>query len=100
MHTKSDYPLTIIKQTPRTIEKHLSQLSSDEEIFNESASFYEDKLKRSGYQQKLKSTLLIPKFTTNITTKEIFNGLIPLLIKMYPQKLAHLQLHQTHEDNN
>ena len=39
-----NHPLNIIKQIPRTMEKRLSQLSSNEEIFNESAPFYEDKL--------------------------------------------------------
>ena len=42
-------------ETPKTIEKRLSQLSSSEEIFNESARFYEDKIQQSGYQQKLKN---------------------------------------------
>ena len=36
--------ITILQiQIPKTIEKHLSQLSSNEEIFNESVPFYEDK---------------------------------------------------------
>ena len=48
------HPPNIIKQIPKTIEKRLSQLSSNEEIFNESAPFYEDKPHQSGYQQKLK----------------------------------------------
>ena len=43
------------KNIPKTIEKRLWQLSSNEEMFNESAPpFYEDKLHQSGYQQKLK----------------------------------------------
>ena len=42
---------TFIKQIPKTIEKRLSQLSSNQEI---SAPFYEDKLDQSGHQQKLK----------------------------------------------
>ena len=54
IHVESNHPPSIIKQIPKTIEKRLSQLSSSEEIFNESAPFYEDKLHQSGYQQKLK----------------------------------------------
>ena len=54
IHVESNHPPNIIKQIPKTIEKRLSQLSSSEEIFNESAPFYEDKLQQSGYQQKLK----------------------------------------------
>ena len=50
----SNHPPYIIKQIPKTIEKRLSPLSSSEKIFNESATFYEDKLHQSGYQQQLK----------------------------------------------
>ena len=46
--------VNIIRQIPKTVEKCLSQLSSNEEIFNKSAPFYEDKLHQYGYQQKLK----------------------------------------------
>ena len=54
IHVESNHPPNIIKQIPKTVEKRLSQLSSNEKIFNESAHFYEDKLHQSGYQQKLK----------------------------------------------
>ena len=54
IHVESNHPPNTIKQIPKTIEKRLSQLSSSEEIFNESAPFYEDKLHKSGYQQKIK----------------------------------------------
>ena len=49
IHVESNRPPNIINQTPKTIEKRLSQLSSNEEIFNESAPFYEDKLHQYGY---------------------------------------------------
>ena len=54
IHVESNHPPNIIKQIPKRIEKRLSQLSSSEEIFNESAPFFEDKIHQSGYQQKLK----------------------------------------------
>ena len=54
IHVESNHPPNIIKQILKTIEKCLSQLSSNKKILNESAPFYEDKLQRSGYQQKLK----------------------------------------------
>ena len=44
IHVESNHPPNIIKQISKTIEKCLSQLSSNEEIFNESAPFYEEKL--------------------------------------------------------
>ena len=54
IHVESNHPSTIIKQIPKTIERCLSHLSSNEEIFNESEPFYEDKLHQSVYQLKLK----------------------------------------------
>ena len=54
MHVESNHAQDIIQQIPKTIIKYLCQLSSNEEIFNESARFYEGKLQQSCYQQKLK----------------------------------------------
>ena len=47
-HFESNHPPNITQQIPKPIEKHLSQLSSNEEIVNESATFYEEKLHQSG----------------------------------------------------
>ena len=86
VHVESDHPSNIIKQIPKIIEKRLSQLSSNEKIFNESAPFYEDKIHQSGYQQKLKYNSpnteihnkrnhkrniisFNPPFSKNVTTK-------------------------------
>ena len=86
IHVKSNHPPNIIKQIPKTIVKRLSQLSSNKEIFNESAPFYENKLYQSGYQQKLKYDPVYTKtnnkrnhkrniiwfkstFNTNVSTK-------------------------------
>ena len=49
IHVETNHPPNIIKQIPKTIEKRLSQLSSNEKIFIELAPFYEDKLHQSGY---------------------------------------------------
>ena len=43
-HFESNHPPNINKKTLKTIEKRLSQVSSNEEIFSESAPFYEGKL--------------------------------------------------------
>ena len=61
MHVESNHPPNITKVVPKTIEKRLSQLSSNEEKFDESTLFYEDKLHQSGYQQKLKQNPVITK---------------------------------------
>ena len=50
----SNHPPSIIKQLPFSIESRLSILSSSEKIFNESAPIYQDSLKKSGYDYKLK----------------------------------------------
>ena len=49
----SDLPPSIITEIPRSIEKRLSILSSSENIFQESAIYYEQCLKNSGYKAKL-----------------------------------------------
>ena len=54
IYVESKHPPYITKPNPKAIEKHLTQLSCNKEILNESTFFYEDKLQRSGYQQKLK----------------------------------------------
>ena len=53
-HVESNHPPNIIRYIPKTIEKYLSQLSSNEEIFNELAPFYEGKLQQLYYQKKNK----------------------------------------------
>ena len=101
MHVKSNLFPNTIKQISKTIEKRLSQLSSNEEIFNESAPFYEDKLHQSGYQQKLKYNPVNtkthskrnhkrniiwfnPPFNRNVSTK-IGKYFLNLLDKHFPQ---------------
>ena len=101
IHVESNHPPNIIKQIPKTIEKRLSQLSSSEKIFNESAPFYEDKLHQSGYQQKLKYNpantethnnrnhkrniiWFNPPFSRNVSTK-INKCFLNLLDKHFPR---------------
>ena len=93
--------VNIIRQIPKTVEKCLSQLSSNEEIFNKSAPFYEDKLHQYGYQQKLKYNPVNTKthskrnrkrniiwfnapFNRNVSTK-IGKYFLNLLDKHFPQ---------------
>ena len=98
MHVKSNLFPNTIKQISKTIEKRLSQLSSNEEIFNESAPFYEEKLHQSGYQQKLKYNTKThskrnhkrniiwfkPPFNRNVSTK-IDKYFLNLLHKHFPR---------------
>ena len=49
----SDYPSSITKQLPRSIEKRLSQLSSSKDIFYKTAPYYEQRLTSCGYNENL-----------------------------------------------
>ena len=87
IHVESNHPPNIINQIPKTIEKRLSQLSSKEEIFNESAPFYEDKLYQSGYQQKLMYSPVNTKIHNKRNHKR---SIIWYNLEMYPQKSANI----------
>ena len=71
IHVESNQPRNIIKQIPKTIEKPLFLLSYNDDIFNESAPFYEDKLHQSGQQQKLKYNPVNTKNHSKRSTAEI-----------------------------
>ena len=50
----SNQPPCILKQLPVSIEKHLSQTSSNGNVFNDAAKLYNDALKESGFNYNLK----------------------------------------------
>ena len=52
IHVNSDYPSSILKQLPKSIEKR-SSLSSSNEIFAETAPYYEQRPSNCGYKEKL-----------------------------------------------
>ena len=54
INIESNYPPSIIKELPLSIESRLSLLSSSGEIFNNSVISYQNALDKSGYQHKLK----------------------------------------------
>ena len=49
VHVKSNHPPAILKQIPISIQNRLSNLSANETIFNEAVPYYDDALKRSGF---------------------------------------------------
>ena len=53
IHKESNHPPSIIKQLPLSAESRLSKLSSDENVFIQAASVYQEALKRAGYNHKL-----------------------------------------------
>ena len=58
INAKSNHPPKIIKELPRMIQKRLSTLSSNKEIFDRNKGPYEEALKNSGLQNELE---FIPK---------------------------------------
>ena len=50
INVSSNHPPQIIKQLVNTIDGRLSTNSSSEKVFNESKSYYEDTLNKSGYK--------------------------------------------------
>ena len=56
VHVKSNHPPNIIKQIPASIQKRLSDLSSNEEIFHQATPYYTAALQRSGYDHQFQYT--------------------------------------------
>jgi len=49
----SNHPPSVLKELSKSIGKRISEISSNQTIFNESIGLYEDALKRSGFNEKL-----------------------------------------------
>lgn len=60
IHKESNHPPTIKKELPRMISKRVSELSSNEQIFNRACPMYEKALKDSGFEEKLEYTRPLP----------------------------------------
>ena len=53
VHSKSNHPPSIIKNIPESINKRLSNNSSNADIFSDSTQQYKEALEKSGYQPNL-----------------------------------------------
>ena len=53
VHSKSNHPPNIIKNIPESVNRRLSEISSDEDVFKEAAKPYQEALGKSGYSYKL-----------------------------------------------
>ena len=49
----SNHPPSILKQLPKSIEKRISETSSNKDIFDESIKPYKDAFKESGFSETL-----------------------------------------------
>ena len=103
IHTQSNHPPNIIKQVPLAIEKRISNLSANEEIFKAATPFYEDALRKSGYNhtfeynptppsnnqnkktRKRKIIWYNPPFDKNVSTN-IGKSFLNLIRKHFPKK--------------
>ena len=65
IHKESDHPPNITKQLPAAVEKRISDLSSSEEIFEQSKQHYQEALKKSGYTHQLKYNPTTPSTRRN-----------------------------------
>ena len=54
INTKSNHPRHIIKNLPKAINRRLSQISSNDNLFNNHKKEYQDALQNSGHKTKLK----------------------------------------------
>ena len=52
IHRKSNHPPSIVKQIPAMISKRLSELSKNEQVFEEARPKYEEALRKSGYNEQ------------------------------------------------
>ena len=103
IHKDSNHPPSIIKQIPLSIETRLSNLSANENIFNEATPHYEQALQRSGYKYKLKYNpnkvpentatrnrkrkiiWFNPPYNSNLSTN-IGKFFLQLILKHFPQE--------------
>ena len=53
VHRQSNHPPSILRNIPESINKRLSEISSDKECFDNAKSTYQDALNKSGYKYKL-----------------------------------------------
>ena len=54
VHKESNYAPTVIKKLPTMVENQISTLSPTREIFENLKGYYEEALKKSGYDFKMK----------------------------------------------
>ena len=56
VHRQSNHPLCVTKNIPESVNRRLSSLSSNKEMFNSVAPVYQEALDKSGYDLKLEFT--------------------------------------------
>ena len=54
VHKHSNHPPSVINNIPKSINRRLSSISSNEEVFNQSVKIHQEALEKSGYDHTLK----------------------------------------------
>ena len=101
VHTESNHPKGILKNIPLSVNKRLSSISSNEEVFDLAKHPYQEALAKSGYDFNLKFkpqvsngnkpanrrrqiTWFNPPFSSNVQTN-IGEKFLKLIDKCFPQ---------------
>lgn len=102
VHSKSNHPPNIIKNIPESINRRLSEISSDSETFHQAIAPYQQALDKSGYTFKLhyspatpaqpntsrkrkrNTTWYNPPYSTNVSTN-IGHQFLKLLDTQFPK---------------
>jgi len=56
VYKKPNHSLSILKNNPDSINKQLSEISSDQECFDNAKTLYQEALNKSGYNYNLRVT--------------------------------------------
>lgn len=67
IHSESNHPPCITKQIPKGVSKRISNNSANEDIFSEAAPYYNEALRKCGYNEPL---IYCPDVPTNETTRQ------------------------------
>ena len=87
---KSTHPLSILQQVPKSVSKSISEISTNKRIFNQSISYYEHALKKSGYNVSLEHSPTQNQDENNQQRKRKiiwFNPPYSFNVKTYVRKL-------------
>ena len=87
VHGKSNHPPSILKNIPESINKRLSEISSDKKSFEKAKGTYQDALNKSGYNYNLSYrniTWFNPPYSQNVKTK-VGKSFLTLIDKNFPK---------------
>ena len=70
IHTSSNHPPHVKKNLPTAINKRLSDLSTNEKMFNENKEIYQNALRKGNHNHKLKYNIKNQKEPQNINVKK------------------------------